>query len=434
MILHTVNRQFSKAAKHSFTRFGAIFVFCIASGGLSIAQTSIPDSVQQSMQRAMQARQQQIETLKQGIVRVEAQKEVVDTGTGIVLSASPESIRILTALHVVDGARSVNVVFYGDRVTPVPARKLAQQSDTLDLAILEVTPGPGVRMPGEITPYRFRNSSLLQIGEQVWSANGEWVPVPNTITRLDHEADTRRFEYTAVSVGRGFSGGPILDNYGNIIGMHDALTGDKHFAVGIKIDSAFQTLDALGVNTPKATDSLLGSSGPQGAGTGDPRAQAASRPAMTMSDLTVNGTLQPKDAPSSQVAIRVTPDAGNATFTALLMGGGSAVTFTKGVASDEGRTLTFSSIQRGMVVFGSTYLQLSGGSLNLKLVGSSTALVSLEQGNVSGSFQLTGSAVQGRKVFGRMAPNGPPTTIQGDIIGTYVARLVPKTPSGTASQ
>jgi hypothetical protein len=38
--------------------------------------------------------------------------------------------------------------------------------------------------------------------------------VPNTISRLSHEGNVQRLEYTNISVGVGFSGGPVFDQYG----------------------------------------------------------------------------------------------------------------------------------------------------------------------------------------------------------------------------
>ncbi len=214
---------------------------------------SVDDIVRQSNER----RAAVIETLKQGIVRVEAQEEVKDTGTGIVISSTPERILILTALHVVKDAKSVDVIFYADRSTHVHARKLPRQSDALDLAVLEIASGPGVRLPRDITKYRFVVSSTVQPGTDVTTANGEWIPVRNSVTRLSHEGDIQKFEYTNVSVGEGFSGGPVFDQYGNVIGMHDALDGGGNFAVAIKIDSALQTLEALDYTVPKPESGAL---------------------------------------------------------------------------------------------------------------------------------------------------------------------------------
>lgn len=228
----------------------AILYIAFASG--VCAQAQAPTSAQEIIQRSMDARAKQIEALKMGVVRVEAQKEVAEVGTGMVISASPDRIVILTALHVVKDAKSVNVVFYSDRVTPVPARKLPKHSDALDLTVLEVRPTATIKLPSDIQPFHFAVSSSLQQGEQIQSANGDWVPIPNMITQLNHEADPQRFEYTNVSVGEGFSGGPIFDQYGDVIGMHDAMSPRGNYAIAIKIDSRIPGAGRIRLQRAKA--------------------------------------------------------------------------------------------------------------------------------------------------------------------------------------
>lgn len=101
--------------------------------------------------------------------------------------------------------------------------------------------------------YQFLQNGELQLGEQIYSVNADWNLVPNTISRLSHEGDVQRLEYTNISVGVGFSGGPVFDQYGNVIAMHDALSADgANYAIAIKIDSALQTLQALDYAVPKA--------------------------------------------------------------------------------------------------------------------------------------------------------------------------------------
>lgn len=226
----------------------ALFVFIAAVVVRMPAQTS----TDQIVQRAMQQRQQLIESRLMGTVRVEAQKETMDLGTGLVLSSSPEKILILTALHVVDGAKSVNVFFYSDKATPVPVQVLPSHSDNLDLAVLEAQASATRKLPSNIQPFNFAANNTLEIGATIYTVDGNWTPVQNTIARLSYEGDPQKFMYTSVSVGKGFSGGPIFDQYGDVIGMHDAMLKDHSYAIGIKIDSALQVLEALNYSVPKA--------------------------------------------------------------------------------------------------------------------------------------------------------------------------------------
>lgn len=218
-------------------------------------QTS--SSVQQSVMQAMQAQQRRIEELKRGIVRIEVQKDVKEVGTGFVLSSTPDTVTILTALHVVSGAQSINVVFYDNQSQRYVAQKLPKHSASLDLAVLQINSTPNAKVPANLPKFNFVANSNLQVTQHLWSVNGYWVVVPNNITRLSHDGDPQKFEYSNVSVDTGFSGGPIFDDYTNIIGMHDARSGDGSYAVGIKIDSALQVLEALDYTVPKAGSTVI---------------------------------------------------------------------------------------------------------------------------------------------------------------------------------
>jgi hypothetical protein len=237
-------------------RLTAILLLTILPAVLT-AQTTAQSSVEQIMQQSMAARNRMIEARARAIVKVVAEKEVKDNGTGIVLSASPDRILILTAWHVVKGAKNILVTFYDDRATAVPARQLSQFSENLDLAVLEVRPTATVKLPSNIEPLNFAANSTLQLSEHVYSVNGDWVPVPNAITRLSHDGDVQKFEYSNTSVGEGFSGGPVFDDYLNVVGMHDALNGDGSYGIAVKIDSALQTLQALGYTVPQASTSVF---------------------------------------------------------------------------------------------------------------------------------------------------------------------------------
>jgi hypothetical protein len=104
-------------------------------------------------------------TLNRSIVKVEvARKPDSDTGVGIVIAASSDSIRILTAAHVVADATAWRVYFYSDQAVAYIATVLPRSSDGLDLAVLEVRP-QGRPLPGNLprlaagTRWRWTNVS-----------------------------------------------------------------------------------------------------------------------------------------------------------------------------------------------------------------------------------------------------------------------------------
>ena len=189
-------------------------------------------------------------TLFRSLVKVEAGKPPKDTGAGIIISVSANSIRVLTAAHVVAKAASVNVYFYSDRVVPYSATVLPNSSDTLDLAVLEILRPQNRPLPGNIPQLAVRDRNTLQITEHIWTVDSGWRIVPNNVTALDHDFNTQQFEYTRGATNDGFSGGAVFDDDGRLVGIHDGGAAGGQYAVAVKLDSALEVLAALGHNTP----------------------------------------------------------------------------------------------------------------------------------------------------------------------------------------
>jgi len=189
-------------------------------------------------------------SLNRAVVHVESVGK--ETGTGMVISASPQSIRILTAAHVITDADSVRVYFNFDRAVPYKASIFPRSSDALDLAVLEVTPvTAGRALPTNIPQIPRHEGAFLKEGDTVWSVDFAWRPVPNTVASLDHEADPQHFEYTTRGAAMdGFSGGPVFDDAGKLVGVHHGGLGGGQFVVAVKVNAALETLAALGYATP----------------------------------------------------------------------------------------------------------------------------------------------------------------------------------------
>ena len=220
------------------------------------------EQAQARMAKIKKFQQDSLEQLKRGVVKVTAQSAASpdsenanvshEAGTGIVLSSTPQSALILTALHVVEGASSIAVTFSDGQMKPYPAHKLPKHSKALDLAVIQVNFSAANPSPGNFPTYNFAANNTLQSTQHLFTVNGDGIIVANNITRLNHDDDPQKFEYSNVSVGKGFSGGPIFDDYEDIIGIHLARTQDESYAIGDKIESALQVLEALGYTVPKA--------------------------------------------------------------------------------------------------------------------------------------------------------------------------------------
>jgi formylglycine-generating enzyme required for sulfatase activity len=189
-------------------------------------------------------------TLNRSVVKIVADKRPAsDTGAGIVIAASSDSIRILTAAHVVADATAWKVYFYSDQAVGYAATVLPKSSDGLDLAVLEVIP-QGRALPSNLPQLAMRGRDTLPLDERIWTIDSEWVHIPNTVVRLDHDSDTRLFEYTKVAVDDGFSGGAVFDEDGRLAGIHRGGGAGGRYAVAARLDAVIDALAALGHNTP----------------------------------------------------------------------------------------------------------------------------------------------------------------------------------------
>ena len=139
------------------------------------------------------------------------------TGTGVVLS---EDGYIVTNAHVVDGAGSVDVLLTDDRVFTA---SIIGSDEISDLAVLRVE-------ATDLIPARFGDSTQLRIGDTV-AAIGDPLGVKyrgtytdgivSAINRdVDMDGRTMTLIQTNAALNSGNSGGPLLNCYGQVIGIN----------------------------------------------------------------------------------------------------------------------------------------------------------------------------------------------------------------------
>ena len=136
-------------------------------------------------------------------------------GSGVVLT---EDGYIITNAHVVAGAREVTVMFHDNRTLPA---SLVGFHAVEDLAVLKVE-------ASGLTPAQFGDSSVLHIGEPV-AALGDSLGYRATFTdgivsSLDREVEvegvTMSLIQTTAAINYGNSGGPLLNQYGQVVGIN----------------------------------------------------------------------------------------------------------------------------------------------------------------------------------------------------------------------
>lgn len=156
-------------------------------------------------------------------------------GSGVVVNAEGD---ILTALHVVSGAESINVTFADG--TESPAELLSAQPEN-DIAVLHPTEPPDV-----IVPAVLGSASSVKVGDEAYAV-GNPFGLPQSMSagvisgfnrtfRLEQGAEPIRglIQFDA-AVNPGNSGGPLLNREGRVIGIVTGLANpsDQRFFIGI---------------------------------------------------------------------------------------------------------------------------------------------------------------------------------------------------------
>ncbi len=150
-----------------------------------------------------------------------------DEGTGIVLNSKG---LILTNDHVVKGATGITVDASGSSKTTRSARLVGEEANQ-DLALISVDPsGLGLK------PLTLASSSSVQVGDAVY-AIGNPYGLEETLTRGIVSALGREIEapdgskltgaiQTDAALNPGNSGGPLLDEEGDVIGVNSQIASD----------------------------------------------------------------------------------------------------------------------------------------------------------------------------------------------------------------
>jgi putative serine protease PepD len=169
-----------------------------------------------------------------GVVSIKAvTAEGEDSGTGIVLN---EAGLILTNDHVIHGASSMTVNAGGASGTTRPARLVGEEANS-DLALIRVDPsGLGLK------PLKLISSSALQVGDSVY-AIGSPYGLEETLTRGIVSALGREISapdgakiagaiQTDAALNPGNSGGPLLNEDGEVVGVNSQIASDAAGVAG----------------------------------------------------------------------------------------------------------------------------------------------------------------------------------------------------------
>ena len=156
------------------------------------------------------------------VVSISCSGRSSSTGTGVILS---QDGYIVTNAHVVDGAGAVSVQLTDDRIFPAI---IVGSDEISDLAVLYID-------QEDLTPAQFGDSSQLRVGDTV-VAIGDPLGVEfrgtytngivSAINRdLDMDGRTMTLIQTNAALNSGNSGGPLINCYGQVIGINTMKIG-----------------------------------------------------------------------------------------------------------------------------------------------------------------------------------------------------------------
>ncbi len=192
-----------------------------------------------------------VETAKHSVVVIEIKKAgATGTGTGIVMTRDGY---IATNHHVIENATEVKVTFYDGRSMMA---EVIGSSPMDDLAVIKVT-------ATDLIPATFAYSSECYVGQTVYAigtpggAEFAWTTTRGIISYKDREVKIHddegnlekklRLIQTDANVNPGNSGGPLINERGEVVGVVSMKLSEGYEGIGFAIpsDGALEILEAI---------------------------------------------------------------------------------------------------------------------------------------------------------------------------------------------
>jgi S1-C subfamily serine protease len=159
-------------------------------------------------------------------------------GSGVIVNTAGD---ILTCLHVVSGATAIQVTFADGTKSPA---QIQSSDPTTDIAVLHAT-----QPPAKFQPAVLGSSRSIQIGSEAFVV-GNPFGLTNSLTSGVISGLNRSFQLPNngavlqgliqfdAAVNPGNSGGPLVNRYGQVVGIVDALVNPTNQDVFIGIGLA----------------------------------------------------------------------------------------------------------------------------------------------------------------------------------------------------
>ncbi len=199
-----------------------------------------------SMFFAQVINQTQLEEAKKNVVRITTYKpdNVIETGSGIIAwSHKDGTCLIITALHVVEESEKLEVMFYDNRTTTLPAHRIERFDKDKDFTAIIVK---NVQNAKELKPFNIVSDTTVKEMDKVFTighpGQSEWYPSSGEIRKSE---DILYFAFSRESINPGNSGGGLFNDQFNLIGI----VVSKRYGDGkaLKINRALELLKSWGI-------------------------------------------------------------------------------------------------------------------------------------------------------------------------------------------
>ena len=201
-------------------------------GGLQLELNNTPQAIPNIPQEGGLSLQEIYTKAIGAVVSIScASPEGDSTGTGVILSSDGY---IITNCHVVQDAQNISVLLADE--TSLPATLVGTDSLS-DLAVLHV-------QATDLTPAEFGDSGSLQVGDSVVAIGDPLgIELRGTMTNgivsainrnVSSGGRTMTLIQTNAALNSGNSGGPLLNCYGQVIGINTMKIGDHMSSAGVE--------------------------------------------------------------------------------------------------------------------------------------------------------------------------------------------------------